>query len=593
MAENVQPVAEADDVVVEPEVMVAMRDGVRLRTHVYRPAGGGPFPTLVTRTPYVGADTLDPQTRGIVAQGYAVVRQHSRGRYGSEGTFYPFHIEVDDGYDTIEWAAAQPWSTGKVGTFGASYGGAQQWCAATARPPHLVAMAPTSSGWSFVGGTNARYWDTGVLGLGLALQWSAQMTTWEAERAGVPSPLPAFAQSEEAMKVLATNPAALREAGVASGRVLKELLARRPLRDIDELQELAPWWRDWCDHDHKTDPYWQEIQASDHIDALTMPIFHTAGWFDFFTNVGIEAFTTLRQRGVTQEVRNSQRLEVGPWSHVPGVQPRPDLPSDLPAMGSMHAGSGVMEFFRVHLKGEDSELLEGAPVRIFVMGANQWRSEWEWPLARTEWTPYYLHSAGAANTLEGDGSLGAEPPDDEPADSFVYDPADPVPSPLAVGAPPGRRATPLAVGSRADVLVYRTPPLQRDMEVSGPITLELWVSSSVADTDFTAKLIDVLPDGELVPLCQGMVRTRNVIDSMVPEGIYAFKIDLWATSNMFQAGHRIGLYVSSSEFPTYELNPNTGVRITHDLSGDTAVATQLVHHDATHASRLILPIIPA
>jgi putative CocE/NonD family hydrolase len=447
---------------------------------------------------------MDTRNREIARQGYAVVWQHCRGRYGSEGTFYPVHPDVNDGYDTVEWAAVQPWSNGRLGMFGASYGGLQQWSAAITRPPHLVAIAPTSSAWSFIGGTNVWYWVRGVLGVGLALMWTGQMTTWEAERRGVSTTLPAFAEIERAMRELATNPGAFEKASAALAELLKELLARRPLRDIEELQDLTPWWRDWCDHDDPRDPYWQQVHAREHMEALDLPIMHMTGWYDFFTKGVIEGFTTMRNHGVSEEVRRAQRLVVGPWSHVPGVPPRPDVPwgPEHPDMYSLQQGSVVMEFFRHYLKGEDSGHLNKPPVRIFVMGSNQWRDEWEWPLVRTVWTSYYLHSSGTANTLDGDGTLSVDPPGEEPPDSFIYDPADPVPGATAVGLAAGPEADPRTTGSRRDVLVFKTARVEQDVEVTGPVSLELWASSSVTDTDFTAKLLDVLPDGSVIAICQ-------------------------------------------------------------------------------------------
>jgi putative CocE/NonD family hydrolase len=255
--------------------------------------------------------------------------------------------------------------------------------------------------------------------------------------------------------------------------------------------------------------------------------------------------------------------------------------------------SPAMKFFAHHLKGENDGYADEPPVRIFVMGASTWRDEREWPLARTRWTSYFLHSAGSANSLDGDGALSTEPSAQEPADSFVYDPADPVPGSFTVGRSAGPETDPGSTGKRPDILVYTTAPLEEDVEVTGPVSVELWASSSAADTDFTAKLIDVFPDGEAIPLCQGIVRTgRAVPQPAAPGAVYRYDIDLWATSNLFRAGHRIRLHVTSSEFPTYELNPNTGARITHDPEGRTVAATQRVYHDPTHPSRLVLPVIP-
>ncbi len=576
------------------DVMIPMRDGVRLRSDVYVPSGPGPFPVLLCRYPYSVADgMMDVRNREVAGQGYVVVFQHCRGRYGSEGVFYPFHPDVEDGYDTVEWAASQPWSNGKVGMFGASYGGLAAWLAAIARPPHLVAIAPVSASWSFIG-CNIWYWTRGVLGVGFALMWTGQMTTWEAERRGVPQTLPVFAEIERSMQEMSLNPAAFEKAVLEQGALLEQLLARRPLRDIEELRELAPWWQDWCDHYDPNDPYWRQVDADAHIESLTLPIQHMTGWYDFFTNGVLDGYETMKQYGTSEAIRKTQRLVVGPWSHVPGVVPRADVPSGPghPDMYALHSDSPVMEFFRHHLRGENPEFDEQPPVRIFVMGDNYWREEWEWPLARTQWTSYYLHSDGRANTIDGDGTVSRRPPATEPADEYVYDPHHPVPGPIGIGLTAGDDIDPRNTGRRRDVLVYTTRPLVDDIEVTGPVTLELWAASSVADTDFTAKLLDAFPDGQVVTICQGIVRSRFVAaHPMRPGAIYRFDIDMWATSNVFKAGHQIRLYVSSSEFPTYELNPNTGGRITHD-TGQVVSATQRIFHDATHPSRLILPVIP-
>lgn len=584
-----------NEVKVETGIMVAMRDGVRLRTDVYIPVGQGPFPVLVSRTPYDIADgQMAARGDNLARQGYAAVIQHCRGRHGSEGVFYPHAADAEDGYDAVEWAAAQAWSNGKVGMIGASYLGMVQWAAAMARPPHLVAIAPTSAAWSFFD-SNVWYWKRGVFGLGMALMWTGQMTTWEAKQRGIEHPLPVFAKIEQAMHEMATDPSAFEKASIEQARLLKDLLARRPLRDIEELREVAPWWRDWCDHEDPNDPYWRRWHASERHEHLDLPILHTTGWYDFFTAGVLDGFRTMKACGPSAPVRQQQRLVVGPWSHVPGVVPRPDLPAgpDQPDMYDLRESSPTMEFFRHHLKGELPLYDDTPPVRLFVMGANRWREEQEWPLARTRWTSYFLHSGGAANTLDGDGALSLEPPAAEPADSFVYDPADPVPGPTAIGLAGGPEIDPGATGRRRDVLVYTTPPLPEDLEVTGSATVELWASSSANDTDFVAKLIDVFPDGRAVPVCQGIVRTRHAVSRpMQPGAAYRFDIDLWATSNVFKAGHRIRLHITSSEFPTYDLNPNTGARITHDASGRTVTAEQRVFHDRMHPSRVTLPVIP-
>ena len=576
--------SDADELIVESDVMVPMRDGTRLRTDVFRPASGGPHPVLAQRYPYSTRDGFMAMFgQQIAKQGYAVVVQSCRGRFGSKGDFYPFHPDVDDSYDTVEWAAAQPWSNGKVGMYGVSYSGMTQWTAALARPPHLVCIAPALCTWDWtVGGW---YYSPGVVTLGLAVLWSAQMTAYEAERRGVTPPLPAFAEVARIMdeggrgdpdvmsKLFEMQPAAARP-----------LLDRRPLRDLEELRELAPWFRDWCDHDDPRDPYWRKISASDHAAEIELPILHVTGWYDYFTKGSLDAYGTMTRYGGAEETRRGQRLIAGPWNHN-GLQVRPDADPAVWMFFDFGPDAPTMRFFAHHLKGEVSGYDDEPPVRIYVMGDNVWRDEQEWPLARTQWTSYYLHGAG------GDRHLSTETPADEQPDSFVYDPTDPVPGSIAIGPTYNDPVDLDAVAHRADVLVYTTEPLGRDVEITGPVIVELWASTSAPSTDFTAKLIEIFTDGSAMRLCQGIVRTSaGNVQRRMSGAVYCYEIDLTATSVVVKAGHRLRLDVSSSEFPTFEPNPNTGRRITHDA--DTTTATQHVFHDALHPSRLILPMIP-
>ncbi|MGW0583009.1 CocE/NonD family hydrolase [Streptomyces sp. NPDC002920] len=573
--------ADTAELTVENDVMVPMRDGVRLRTDIFRPAGPGPYPVLLQRYPYTPRDGISAMFAQIIArQGYAVIVQSCRGRYGSEGEFYPFVPDVEDGYDAVEWAAAQPWSNGKVGMWGMSYSGFSQWAAAIARPPHLVALAPFTCSWDW--GESAWYYAPGVLHLGLALSWSGLMTTEEADRRGVPSPLPGFAAAGAIMDSRGLgDPAKLAEMARLEVEATYSMLDRRPLRDVEELRELAPWFRDHCDHDDRDDPYWEQISAAAHADDIDLPIFHLGGWYDFFAKGNLDAYTALAR------TREGQRLLVGPWNHN-CVQQRPDADANAGYFVDFSPEAPVMRFFAHHLKGElPTYEAQEPPVRLYVMGDNVWREEQEWPLARTEWTPYHLHCA------DGDRSLSTLPPSDEQPDEYVYDPSDPVPGSLRTGAAYNDPVDLDAVALRSDVLVYTTPALEAEVEVTGPVALELWASSSVENTDFTARLVDVFPDGAAVTVCQGVVRTgHGVAEPRTPGTAYRYEISLWSTSTVFKAGHRIRLDISSSEFPTYDLNPNTGERITHATSDKTVPATQRVFHDELHPSCLILPIIP-
>ncbi|MFJ5103598.1 CocE/NonD family hydrolase [Streptomyces sp. NPDC088554] len=576
-----------DELVIENDVMVPMRDGVRLRTDIFRPAGPGPYPVLVQRYPYTPRDGIAAMFAQVIArQGYVVAVQSCRGRYGSEGEFHPFFPDVEDGYDAVEWAAAQPWSTGRVGMWGMSYSGFSQWAAAIARPPHLVAIAPFTCSWDW--NESTWYYAPGVLHLGLALSWSGLMTTEEAARRGVPSPLPGFAAAGRIMDERGLgDPAKLAEMVRLEAEGTRGMLDRRPLRDVEELRELAPWFREWCDREDGKAPYWQPISAAAHADDIDLPVFHLAGWYDFFAKGNLEAYTALSQHGVTERTRTGQRLVVGPWNHNCG-QLRPDADANAGLFVDFGPEAPVMRFFAHHLKGglpgyEEQE----PPVRLYVMGDNVWREEREWPLARTQWTPYHLHNTG------GDRGLSVHPPADELPDEYVYDPSDPVPGSIRTGATYNDPVDLDAVARRSDVLVYTTPPLTAELEVTGPVTLELWASSSVENTDFTAKLVDVFPDGTAVPVCQGIVRTgHGVTEPRTPGTAYRYEIGLWSTSTVFKPGHRVRLDISSSEFPTFDLNPNTGERITHATSDRTVPATQRVFHDERHPSRLILPVIP-
>ena len=571
---------DTDGLVFDQDVMVPMRDGTRLRTDIFRPSSGGPHPVLLQRYPYSPRDGIaEMLARAMAPQGYAVVVQSCRGRFGSEGVFDPIHPDVDDGYDTVEWAAAQPWSNGKVGMYGSSYAGITQWTAAIARPPHLVCLAPAVAPWECTNG--GFYYSPGVLTLGLAVLWSAQMTAHEAERRGLEPPLPVFAEAARMMDEGGLGDLeAMTRLFEMQPPAARPLYEHRPLRDVEGLRGLAPWFRDWCDHPDPDDAYWRKISAADHAVDIDLPIMHIAGWYDYFTKGSLDAYTTLAELRRGDESRCPQRLVAGPWNHN-CMTVRPDASGDAGLFIHLSPESPSMRFFAHHLKGEEGYEAE-PPVQIYVMGENTWRDEQEWPLARTAWTPYHLH---------GDGTLSTDTPVDEPPDSFVYDPADPVPGPIALGPTYGDPVDLDVVAARPDVLSYRTAPLGDDVEITGPVTVELWASTSAPSTDFTARLIEVFADGSVSQLCQGIVRIGGTdARRLVSGAVYRHEIDLVATSVLVRAGHRLRLEISSSQYPTFDVNPNTGGRIA-DGAG-TAPATQHVFHDPRHPSRVILPIIP-
>ena len=556
----------ANSVAVETDVEVAMRDGTVLRADIYRPDATGKYPVLLQRTPYAkSGEAQVEQGRRLAERGYVVVQQDVRGRYRSEGEFLPGfysadHKDSEDGYDTVEWAAALPWSTGRVGTFGGSYCGWTQWELAHTRPPHLGAMIPSAIAANLLDREMS-----GVLRLGRVLWWSINTLAPDVRLRLGDSSGPTTVEEADSLYL---------------ERDRSKWLWYLPLADVPDevLSGMGKHWRRWLE-DHASDHF----GFLDRHREVSVPALTTTGWYD--QQVGaIENFTGMRKNGMTEEARNGQRLIVGPWSHTT------DFSSSQ--VGALDFGSeAVRDFFQIAddwfghwLKGERTRADAWPPVQIFVMGANRWRGENEWPLARTEYTDYYMHSGGL---------LSRQPPSDEPADSYDYDPSDPV---MTLYSPPGQQEPQdqRALYDRRDVLAYQTAPLDDPVEVTGPVTVHLWASSSARDTDFVVKLMDVWPDGFVQELCYGIVRARYrdsfASPSLIEPGkVYEYTIQVNPTSNLFRRGHRIRLDVSSSDFPNFDRNHNTGG---DDYFESTLLtARQTVHHDAQRPSRVVLPVI--
>jgi hypothetical protein len=367
--------------------------------------------------------------------------------------------------------------------------------------------------------------------------------------------------------------------------------------DLPTASEVAPYFRDWVQHE-TNDEYWRAVKVSDHYGKMNVKALHMAGWHDIFSGGSIRNFIEMQKQAPTDEARRGQRLVVGPWAHA-ATSPEGrigDVTFGPQAVLDMNAT--VVTWYDYVMKGRPNEFASGPPVRIFVLGDNVWRDEREFPLARTAYTRYYLHAAKGANSASGDGALTTTPPAAERPDLFEYDPASPVRTiggRLCCGgiAPGPFDQSPNE--SRGDVLVYSTPPLAQDVEATGFVTLELYAATSAADTDFTAMLVDVDQHGYARYLADGVIRARYrnstaAAEPIEPNRIYKYTIDLWATSNVFKAGHRIRVYVSSSNFPRFSRNLNTGEK----TSGGTAMlrAKQTIYHDADHPSAIVLPVIP-
>jgi putative CocE/NonD family hydrolase len=563
--------AEPYGIVIEHGVAAAMRDGVKLRADIYRPNVPGKFPVLLVRTPYDKTQEMEFASKAA-ARGYVVVAQDVRGRFQSEGEWYPFKHESQDGYDTVEWVAALPYANGKVGMYGGSYVGATQFLAAIARPPHLAGICPnvTASnyhdGWTYQGGAFEQWfnesWTTGL----------AMNTMQRRVQAG--------------------------QKAVAWTQKLP--LTTYPVLEAPPTTDLASYFADWLAHPNY-DEYWKQWSIEDRYAQIQVPVFSLGAWYDIFLGGTLRNYVRLKQEAGTEEARRGQKLVVYVGGHAGGSDSKKVGAVDFGEKLPFNFNEVVLSWYDALLKGQTNSASAEKPVRIFVMGKNEWREEEDWPLARVKRTKYYLHSAGAANTGSGDGTLSTAAPGAEKADQFTYDPNDAVPTlggPLCCGPFPPSGLGPQdqsKAESRNDVLVFTTPALTKDLELTGPVSLDLYVSSSALDTDFTGKLVDVWPNGFAQNLTEGILRLRYRNSQEKPElakpgETYHITVDLWATSNVFLAGHKLRLEVSSSNFPRFDRNLNTG----EEQAAGTRIskATNVIYHDTARPSALVLPLVP-
>jgi hypothetical protein len=545
---------------IEYDQRVPMRDGVDLSADVFRPDTPGKFPVILVRTPYDNASpAYAKQGFFWASHGYAFVIQDVRGRGESEGEFYPLVHEAEDGYDTQTWCGTQPWSSGKVGTTGGSYLGWTQVYSAGLRNPHLGAMVSIVS---------------------------------------PPDPTRNFPVQHGVY-----GPTTVSWLAYISGKTLQDtshidlMAAYRtlPLREMDErFGRRIQAWRDWFDHP-TLDEYWKEQSYQEQLLDATVPTLHVSGWYDDVLVGTTENYINMVTRARTAEAREKQWLLVGPWGHRVNTTRRlgevdfgPEALIDFDAV--------QLRWFDRWLKGASNGVESDAKVRIFVMGENRWRNENGWPIARTRNVEYFLHSGGRADSLFGDGGLDTKAPGDEPPDTFRYDPDDPAPfitepNFSQVGGPDDYRA----VERRDDVLVYTTESLTEPLEVCGPLIVRLHASTSARDTDWTAKVLDVHPNGFAQRLNDGIVRARYRAgmekESFVePGAVESYDIDAWSTCTLLDEGHRLRLEISSSAFPKFDRNLNTGGPIGVESQG--VVAEQKVYHDRVRPSHVVVPIVP-
>ncbi len=562
-----EPFPGLPEVTVERDVPARMRDGVTLRADVYRPAEGGPHPVLLMREPY---DKNTAQTGSgyhhpswWARHGWVVVVQDCRGRFRSEGDFYPFVNEAKDGYDSVEWAARLPGADGRVAMYGFSYPGATQLLAATERPPSLVAICPgmTASqyyeGWTYQGG---------ALNLAFAANWAAGLAAYTAITAG---------DGPEISRL---------EAALGSADWFSHL----PLLEPTVLRrEDAPYYFDWIEHS-SYDDYWRATAVDEDYARIQVPGFHFGGWYDIFL-----AGTVANFRGIT----GRQKLLVGPWQHGPWSA----LLGGGAEAGPAAVNDWQLRFLDELVKGRVSGVLD-SPATVYVIG-DGWRDLDGWPPSAVQPVDWFLHSGGRANSTYGDGTLSPEPPGAEPPDVFVYDPLAPVAS--AGGhsccddalTPMGPRSQ-HASERWGDTLVYTSAPLARDLDLVGDVVVTLHAASTAVDTDFTAKLCRVDPDGTSVNLKQGIVRARfrnsfTAPELLTPGRVEEYRISLGPVGARIPAGYRLRLDVSSSDFPHWDRNLNTGGPLGREGPEKAVVAAQTVLHTNAYPSRVTLPALPS
>ena len=532
-------------------VAVPMRDGVRLSVNVFRPGAIARYPTILLRTPYGKGSVITPAYQSFVNHGYAVVVQDVRGRYASGGAFEPINQEVTDGDDTLNWIARQPWSDRGVGMYGGSYLGIAQWKAAMTGNPHLKAIFPYVSGDDDY--RDRFYSPGGAMKIGHRLLW--------------------FEENMRAPKFKAPD-----------FRIYVASLPERSA-DIAATGHKLEDWRRVANHP-AYDEFWKTTSVREHLKDIRVPVYSVGGWYDNYVESDLDAFS------IHHKYSPDDHIMVGPWAHVFSATFNG---ADFGKDSLVPLRPEQLRWFDRWLKhNDDPALLPAHPVRIFVMGINQWRDEDEWPLARARGEKFYLDSAGR---------LGNRPEAHSAPDRFVYDPRNPVPT-LGGAVCCNPRIFPWGpldqrtVEKRHDVLVYSTTPLTTPIEVTGPIKVVLQVSSTATDTDFTAKLVDVFPDGTARNLTDGILRMRyrdslETPKLMTPGDEYKVTIDAGVTSNVFLAGHRIRIEISSSNFPRFDRNSNTGGPIADVSAKATVPATQTVYHENKRYSYVLLPVVPS
>ncbi len=538
---------------------VRMRDGTSLYTILHFPETGNSFPVVLSRNPY-RAPSINTAERWT-DKGICCVEQDVRGRGQSEGFFYPNIQEINDGLDTIDWIRSQEWCNGKIIMEGGSYLGGNQWFVSKVSGNKLTAITPSVASTNY---HEASRFFFGAFQIRDCINWGLSMARG--------------------------NDPAKKDLQIETDKLIWHL----PLKDIDKEAGLGtiPFWQDlMANPDYG--PFWEQTDVRTFVRRIEHPVYCSSGWFDCYCEHTLYGYQLMRSQAANERARRFTRCVMGPWAHgdfIGDIDPGPDYSR------AKHWEPNRVRFIQNLFADPDADPLPDEPgIKYFVLGTNEWRGCEAWPPEDSVEVPYYLASNGVANTLFGDGVLTTEPPSDNaPSDTFIYDPRNPV---MAIG---GRHS--IQAGSyeqnetekRQDVLVYSTPALQKDTTVAGKIRVTLFAASSATDTDFTAKLVDVHPDGKAFNLADGIIRGRyrESLSRQVPiepGRIYEYTIDLWSIAICFPAGHRIRLEISSSSFPQFDRNPNTGHPFGQDA--ELRIAKQTIFHDACHPSRLHLPVL--
>jgi len=592
-----RPAAEYD-VRREKTVMVPMRDGIRLATDLYFPVGADrPQPVILVRTPYNKNDTDEnAAARFFASQGYIAAVQDMRGKYESEGRYEWTAHDRHDGYDTVGWLAEQPWSSGRVGTYGCSYRGENQIQLAADRHPRHAAAVPMFAGAMYTHGERYRNWATnngGAFELAMIFTWFREKGWNLRPRYPAGIPREALLRATKAFTLRPQLPEVDERA----------LWSELPVVDLMRRSQAPPnLWEELVTH-APNDPWWDQFQFVTAADSFTVPTLQVASWYDYGVSEALGLFNLFQSNGVSAPARQNQFVIIAPTTHCDH-----HAATEETFVGARSVGDARLDYWSIYLdwfdrwlRGDDNGVTDRPPVQYYLMGANAWRAAAAWPLPGTQYTSYYLRSGGNANSRMGDGRLSTESPSGEPPDVFTYDPATPVPT---VGGQACCTQTPEAEGAwdqravemRDDVLVYTSPPLDDPVEVTGPIEAVLYASSSAKDTDFTVKLVDVAPDGTAYNVQEGITRARyrrgyDDVRWMEDGEVYRITVNLHATSNQFLAGHRIRVEVSSSNFPRFTRNLNTGG---DNHTGTTwTTARNTIHHSAEYPSHIVLPIIPS